>query len=60
MTGMAAEGFTTTGALQRGELMPLQIGEGMMTAMVGQGVVEVEVEVEVEEVEEEPGVGVGA
>ncbi len=55
MTGMAAEGSTTTVALQRGERMPLQTGEGMMTAMAGQGVVEEEVEVE-----EDPGVGVGA
>jgi hypothetical protein len=54
-TGMAAEGSTTTVALQRGERMPLQTGEGMMTAMAGQGVVEEEVEVE-----EDPGVGVGA
>ena len=60
MTGMAAEGSTTTVALHRGERTQLQIGEGMMTAMAGQGVVEVEVEVKVEEVEEEPGVGVGA
>jgi len=60
MTGMVAEGVTTTVGRQRGERMRLQRGEGMMTGVGGQGVVEVEVEVEVEEVEEEPGVGVGA